>query len=109
MKILSFKSGAMIGSLLLSAVLSLSIVAPVNAQQESAKTLDELLSMVRKGKIKESRDERQRIARFMAEKKEQAAAVAKAKQTRTQEEQRSARLEKAFEENKETIAQKREA
>ena len=58
MKILSFKSGAMIGSLLLSAALSLSIVAPVNAQQESAKTLDELLSMVRKGKIKESRDER---------------------------------------------------
>lgn len=109
MKILSFKSGAMIGSLLLSAALSLSIVAPVNAQQESAKTLDELLSMVRKGKIKESRDERQRVARFMAEKKEQAGAVAKAKQTRTQEEQRSARLEKTFEENKETIAQKREA
>ena len=109
MKILSFKSGAMIGSLLLSAALSLGIVAPVNAQQESAKTLDELLSMVRKGKIKESRDERQRVARFMAEKKEQAGAVAKAKQTRTQEEQRSARLEKTFEENKETIAQKREA
>ncbi|MGB5325439.1 MAG: MotA/TolQ/ExbB proton channel family protein [Pseudomonadales bacterium] len=83
--------------------------APAMAQGEEAQSLDELLLMVQKGKIREGRDERQRIAKFVAEKREQAGAVAESKKTREQEEVRSARLEKAFEENKEKIATKREA
>ena len=108
MKTITMQFSALVTAALASVVFSLGAVAPVQAQDQ-AKTLDELLNMVRRGKISESRDERQRTARFLAEKKEQAGEVAKAKQTRTQEEQRSARLEKDFEVNKEKIAAKREA
>ncbi|MBT8148703.1 MAG: MotA/TolQ/ExbB proton channel family protein [Gammaproteobacteria bacterium] len=108
MKKIMMQLSAVLSAFLLASTLSVSVVLPAQAQDE-AKSLDELLSLVRKGKIRESREDRQRVARFMADKKQQASEVTKAKQTRTQEEQRSARLEKTFEANKEKIATKREA
>ena len=84
-------------------------VAPASFAQDSAKSLDELLDFVKQGKVSEARESREREARFVKEKNQQAAALSKAKQTRTQEEQRSTRLEKTFEANKEKIALKREA
>ncbi len=84
-------------------------VAPVAVAQDSAKSLDELLDLVKQGKVSEARENREREARFVKEKNQQASLLSKAKQTRTQEEQRSTRLEKVFEENKEKIALKREA
>ncbi|RZV49006.1 MAG: energy transducer TonB, partial [Pseudomonadales bacterium] len=83
--------------------------APALAQNDEAQSLSELLRMVQKGKIREGREERKRIAKFVADKREQANAVAAAIKTREQEEVRSARLEKTFENNKEKIATKRDA
>ena len=76
--------------------------------QEDAKTLDELLQMVKQGKSREARESREREARFVKDKNQQASLLAQAKQTRTGEEQRSDRLEKTFADNKEVIAVKRE-
>ncbi|NNC55226.1 MAG: energy transducer TonB, partial [Pseudomonadales bacterium] len=109
MKALIQRIGSVSAVIVLAAGLTAGGSAPALAQGEEAQSLDELLRMVQKGKIREGRDERKRIAKFVAEKREQAGAVAEAKKTRQQEEVRSARLEKTFENNKEKIATKREA
>ena len=77
--------------------------------QEGAKTLDQLLEFVRQGQIDEALENKQREEKFLAEKDNQARALSGAKKERTKEEQRSDRLEKIFEKNRETIAIKREA
>ncbi len=76
--------------------------------QDDAKTLDELLQLVKQGKAGEARESREREARFIKDKNQQASLLAQAKKTRTGEEQRSDRLEKTFADNKEVIAVKRE-
>lgn len=109
MKMLFAKLAGVTAALSLAVVVATgTISAPVHAQDE-AKTLDELLRFVKKGKIRENRQNREREARFIANKNEQASILAKAQETKAQEEQRSTRLEKTFEENKEKIALKREA
>lgn len=92
-------------ALVAAASLSLSGVA---LAQDSAKTLDELLDFVKQGKVSEERENKQREARFIADKNQQAASLAESKETRTAEEKRSAELEKEFEENKEAIKLKRQ-
>ena len=77
--------------------------------EEKAKSLDELLNFVKQGKVSEERENKAREARFLKDKSQQANLLAQAKKTRTEEEQRSDRLEKTFEENKEKIILKREA
>lgn len=106
MKTLFKQLSALPVSLFVAASLS---IAPAAFAQDSAKSLDELLSFVKQGKVNEARENRQREAQFIKEKNQQASLLAKAKQTRTQEEQRSTRLEKQFELNKEKIVAKREA
>lgn len=106
MKTLINKLSALPVSLFVSATLVFSGGA---FAQDSAKTLDELLGFVKQGKVKEARQNREREARFLKEKGQQANLLNKAKQTRTQEEQRSTRLEAEFEKNKEKIVLKREA
>lgn len=106
MKTLFKQLSALPVSLFVAASLS---IAPVAFAQDSAKSLDELLGFVKQGKVNEARENRQREAQFLKEKNQQASLLAKAKQTRTQEEQRSTRLEKQFEANKEKIVAKREA
>lgn len=106
MKSLSIKLTAFFG--ILTAAFALTFVTPALAQDD-AKTLDELLDFVKKGKAANDRINREREARFASRKQQQASELAKARKTKTQEEQRSARLEKVFEENKEKIILKREA
>lgn len=74
------------------------------AQEQSAKSLDELLGFVQQGQVDEAKDNKAREARFSAAKADQAKMLQEAKDERTREEQRSARLEKQFEENEKRLA-----
>ncbi|HCH20716.1 MAG TPA: energy transducer TonB [Cellvibrionales bacterium] len=93
----------------IAAVVALSFNASSSLAQESAKSLDELLEFVKQGQVNEAKENKAREARFLAEKTSQAKALSNAKKTRTEEEKRSTRLEKTFDENKEKITIKRAA
>lgn len=86
---------------------TLAVTTPALAQDD-AKSLDELLEFVKQGKASDDRANREREARFVQEKSAQQSELNTARTTKTQEEQRSARLEATFQENKEKIAVKRE-
>lgn len=66
--------------------------------QEKAQTLDQLLDMVKKSQISESAEHKQREAEFARDKANQANLLAQAKATRQAEENRSAALEKKYQE-----------
>lgn len=70
--------------------------APLMAQE--AKSLDELLKFVEKGRISEAKENAAREQRFKAAKYQQGQLLEEAKQTLKQEEERSAVLEGKFEE-----------
>ena len=106
MKTLMTKLSALPLSLLVAGSLTLSSAA---VAQDSAQSLDQLLEYVKQGKVNEARQNKEREARFLKDKKQQANLLTKAEQTRTREEERSTRLEKIFEQNKEKIIVKREA
>jgi len=106
MKTLMTKLSALPLSLLVAGSLTLSSAA---VAQDSAQSLDQLLEYVKQGKVNEARQNKEREARFLKDKKQQANLLKKAEQTRTREEERSTRLEKIFEQNKEKIIVKREA
>ena len=93
----------------IAAIVALSFNITASFAQESAKSLDELLEFVKQGQVNEAKENKAREARFLAEKTSQAKALSQAKKTRTEEEQRSTRLEKIFEETKEKITIKRAA
>ncbi|MAV76629.1 MAG: energy transducer TonB [Actinobacteria bacterium TMED172] len=93
----------------IAAVIAVSFNATSSLAQESAKSLDELLEFVKQGQVNEAKENKVREARFLAEKTSQAKALSAAKKTRTEEERRSTRLEKIFDENKEKITIKRAA
>lgn len=92
----------------LVAAAAISFNAPVHSQ-DAAKTLDELLNFVKQGKVSEERENKAREAKFLADKNQQVKLLSNAKKTRTQEENRSASLEKTFEEHKESIKIKRQS
>lgn len=73
---------------------------------QEAKSLDELLNFVKQGQSSEAKENRAREARFRKAKNDQARLLAEAKALRKQEEARSARLEKNFEENELKVAEK---
>lgn len=77
------------------------------AQQDKAKSLDELLDMVKKSQIAETAEHRQREAEFARDKANQANLLAQAKATRQAEEARSTRLEKTYAEQEVLVGQKR--
>lgn len=77
------------------------------AQEGKAKSLDELLDMVKKNQIAETAEHRQREAEFSRDKANQANLLAQAKATRQAEEARSARLEKTYADQEVLVAQKR--
>lgn len=79
----------------LSALLATGLVQA----QEKAKSLDELLNFVKSGRTAEARENAKREAEFKQAKNQQAALLAKAKETRKAEEARSVTLEKTFEDN----------
>lgn len=76
--------------------------------QDKAASLDELLKMVKDAKVSESADQRKREAEFRRQKANQQALLNKAKQTKANEEARSVRLEKNYEENEVAVDQKRQ-
>ncbi len=77
-------------------------------QEIAAENLDQLLNLVEQGRVSASQENAAREQRFEQDKANQAAALRAAEQERTREEQRSARLEKTFEDNELLIAQKQE-
>lgn len=94
-----------IGLLALSLILSL----PAGAEEESpAKTLAELLQLVKDGKVVNSRVNQRRERDFLADKSRQQAAVRDAQRQQREEEAISDRLETRFEKNEQDIAAKQE-
>ncbi len=85
---------------------ALAINSPVIYAQDDtpkAKSLDELLQMVRQGKIRESEDHRKREAEFRQNRANQRNALNEAKQVKEREEKRSAELEATFERQKREV------
>ncbi len=77
-----------------------------SAVAQEAQSLDQLLDFVKQGQVTEAKENRDREAAFAREKANQANALKQAEAERTREEQRSARLEKEFEDNDLLIADK---
>jgi biopolymer transport protein ExbB len=88
----------MIKKVFLSAVASILLSTTAMAQQPAA-TLDELLKRVEQGRVSESKEHKEREARFLGDKAGQDRLLREARNKRTEEERRSERLEKSFEEN----------
>lgn len=80
------------------------IASMAMAQDGRVQTLDELLELVRQGKVSETAEHRQREREFQERRGEQQQLLQDAKDTRTREEQRSERLEATFDENEREIA-----
>ncbi|WP_237057226.1 MotA/TolQ/ExbB proton channel family protein [Microbulbifer sediminum] len=90
------------------AVAAAGLISASAVAQEKASSLDELLQMVRNSKIAESKEHKQREAQFRRQKANQQALLTQAKNTRTAEEERSARLEAKYQEQELQVQQKRE-
>ncbi len=87
----------------LASVLAFSATSLV--AQEKAKSLDQLLKFVEQGRVAEDRENKQRENRFKAARSKQAQLTEQAAVLKTQEEERSARLEVQFEENDKKLAE----
>ena len=81
------------------AMCSTLILSGNSAVAQDAQSLDQLLDFVKKGQVTESKENRAREALFTKEKANQAAALRRAEDERTRQEQLSAQLEKTFEDN----------
>lgn len=79
-----------------------------NQQTEGPATLDELLELVKQGRVEEARENREREQRFSRDKANQAAELKRAKEERERLEEKSAELEDTYEENELLIAEKEE-
>ncbi len=86
-----------------AALFSVSVVA-----EEKAQSLDQLLDMVKQGKIAESKEHREREARFLKEKAAQQQLLKQAEQDLAKEEARSRQLEQTYEQRELEVAAKRE-
>jgi len=73
---------------------------------QEAQSLDQLLDFVKQGQVTESRENRDREARFARDKANQAKALKDAEAERERQERRSTQLENQFEENELLIAAK---
>lgn len=102
----------LLGKVALGAVLAVGLTLPVAHAQEfemrQADNLDELLRLVRDRALFESQVNRQREEEFVERRDEQQQLLQDARRTRTQEEQRSERLEATFQENERLIGQLQE-
>lgn len=84
---------------------SLALSAGTSFAQE-AQSLDQLLKQVQQGRVTDARENAERERRFQADKSQQAAMLAQARQQRQAAEQRSAALEQKFEENELLVVDK---
>ncbi len=69
------------------------------ANEGKVQTLDELLNLVKQGKVDEAKENRQREAEFLAKKADQANMLKQAENDRAAQERRSEQLEGVFQEN----------
>jgi len=83
------------------------LVAGSAMAQEKATSLEGLLDLVKTAKISETKEHKQREADFRRQKANQASLLAKAKQTKRNEEARSVRLEKTYEAQELAVTAKR--
>ncbi|MBA55360.1 MAG: energy transducer TonB [Pseudomonadales bacterium] len=97
----------MISRLSITLLVSLTLATPIMAAP--AQSLDQLLNLIREGRVSEAKENKAREARFNAEKGNQAKILAEAKQTRAKEEARSSELESTFEKNELETAALQEA
>ena len=86
------------------AALATIIATPLQAQDEEATSLAELLSFVEQGSARDNQEEMARIAEFEANNADQAQLLDDSLTQKANEEDRSARLETQFEENELLIA-----
>ena len=84
------------------------VTTPVYAQ-EDARTLDDLLELVKRGMVREDRLAKEREAKFIQRKEAQIEAIKNATTLRDQESERADQLQREFEANKETLLAKRKA
>jgi biopolymer transport protein ExbB len=87
---------------------SLSLTAGSALAQGEAKSLNQLLDLVKKGQVAEARENRAREQSFAKNKANQANALAQAEAERTRQEELSTQLETQFEENELLITQKQQ-
>ncbi|GAA5315854.1 MAG: MotA/TolQ/ExbB proton channel family protein [Candidatus Pelagadaptatus aseana] len=80
----------------------------VAVAEEKAQSLDQLLQMVKSSKIAESKDHKQREAEFRRQKANQQSMLKQAEKTKAEEEARSARLEKKYEQQELDVNAKRQ-
>lgn len=78
----------------------------VLAEDQKPQSLDQLLDFVRQGQATDAREAREREARFAADKASQQAELDRAKALQAEQQQLSVALEKRFETNERTIAQR---
>ena len=94
---------------ILAAAFAVSMVGTVQAEEEiQAKSLAELLQLVKDGKVVNQRVNEQREREFVAAKNRQQQALRDAEREQANEEARSERLEAQFERNEQDIAAKQE-
>jgi len=90
-------------------LLSLGLVGTANAQDESARSMAELLRLIEQGQARDSQEARKREAAFAQNKNQQQSLLNQARAERTREEQTSASLEANFEKNQQQIITARQA
>ncbi|MCR9105248.1 MAG: MotA/TolQ/ExbB proton channel family protein [Gammaproteobacteria bacterium] len=99
MKLVKAAALALCGTLALS-------VGTLQAQEQEAKSLDELLGFIKKGQVNEARENREREQRFARNKANQAAELKRAEEERARQEALSTQLENTYEENELLVAEK---
>lgn len=85
------------------AVAGVMLFSGASQAAERANSLDELLQLMRDGKVQESQEHQRREAEFMRERANRAELLQQAQNTQEQEEARSAELEATFEEQDQQI------
>ena len=97
-------------SLIIAAgLLSLGFVGTANAQDDSARSMAELLRLIEQGQARDSQEARKREAAFAQNKNQQQSLLNQARAERTRAEQTSASLEASFEKNQQQIITARQA
>jgi biopolymer transport protein ExbB len=91
-------------AVMLGSVLAFSAMGVV-AEESKAKSLNELLKLIEKGRVSEAKENKVRESLFQREKAQQANMLKEAELLRKQEEEKSAALEKQFEENDVKLAE----
>ncbi|MGJ8687567.1 MAG: energy transducer TonB, partial [Spongiibacteraceae bacterium] len=100
------KANKFIKAVVLAAGGAIAMASTPAMAQDDAKSLDELLKLVKKGGASEARENKKREARFASARSQQAQLLEESKQTLKNEEDRSAQLEATFEEQETVITEK---